>query len=137
MVADGIIAKEQRTLQGMGRYFAEHPEAMDRYLLLNPRTTFFAERPGGPFGKLNVPVTAFATLATDKQVYPRAMPAYVVTAESRGRLMLDQDAGGAIRSAGRADIYMGVGDAAEQMAGRQMSVGQLYYLAIKPAYVRK
>lgn len=136
MVADGVLPKDQRTLQGMGRYFAEHPEAMDRYLLLNPRTTFFAERPGGPFGKLNVPVTAFATIATDKQVYPRAMPAYVVTPEGGGKVMLDQDAGGAIRSAGRADIYMGVGEAAEQMAGRQMSVGRLYYLALKPEFVK-
>jgi membrane-bound lytic murein transglycosylase A len=161
MVADGVIPKDQRTLQGMGRYFAAHPEAMDRYLLLNPRTTFFAERPGGPFGKLNVPVTAFASIATDKQVYPRAMPAYVVTRTAmfgplhrdvtmsqaaggepresvafRG-LMLDQDAGGAIRSAGRCDIYMGVGAAAEQQAGRQMSVGRLYYLAIKPEFAGK
>jgi membrane-bound lytic murein transglycosylase len=52
-----------------------------------------------------------------------------------GRFMLDQDRGGAIRSAGRCDIYMGVGDGAEQMSGRQLSPGKLYYLAIKADFV--
>lgn len=138
MLADKVITRDQLTLKGLGQYFADHPEAMDRYLLLNPRTTFFTERPGGPFGKLNVPVTAFATVATDKQVYPRAMPAFLVTsiggsagARPFAGFMLDQDAGGAIRSAGRADIYMGIGAAAEQQAGRQLHPGKLYYLAVK------
>ena len=45
--------------------------------------------------------------------------------------MLDQDAGGAIRAAGRCDIYFGVGDEAEQTAGRQYAEGQLYYLVAK------
>jgi membrane-bound lytic murein transglycosylase A len=42
-------------------------------------------------------------------------------------LMLDQDTGGAIRSAGRCDIYMGLGE----QAGQELNVGQLYYLAVK------
>ncbi|MDB5296524.1 MAG: mltA [Phycisphaerales bacterium] len=143
MLADGVIDKANLSLHGLGKHFAEHPDQMDRYLWLNPRTTFFAERAGGPFGKLNVPVTAFATLATDKEVYPRAMPAFLVTsvpavaggggsgAAPFAGFMLDQDAGGAIRSAGRADIYMGIGPAAERVAGEQLYPGRLYYLAVK------
>jgi membrane-bound lytic murein transglycosylase A len=112
---------------------------MDKYLLMNPRTVFFTERPGGPFGKLNVKVTPFATLATDKSVYPRAMPAFMVAPISRPGgstgpfhgYLLDQDTGGAIRAAGRADVYMGIGPAAEELAGRQMNEGELYYLAVK------
>lgn len=139
MLADGVIKREQLSLKGLGQYFTEHPEHMDQYLWLNPRTTFFTERPGGPYGKLNVPVTAFATIATDKEVYPRAMPAFLTTTiptagggsrPFRG-FMLDQDTGGAIRSAGRADIYMGIGPQAEQLAGRQLFPGKLYYLAVR------
>jgi membrane-bound lytic murein transglycosylase A len=112
---------------------------MDKYLNLNQRYVFFTERPGGPFGSLNVPVTAFATIATDKSVYPRAMPAFLVapipaaTGGVRGYrgFMLDQDTGGAIRAAGRTDIYMGVGPQAEQLAGQQLHAGELYYLAVK------
>jgi len=139
MLADGVIRRDQLSLKGLGQYFAEHPEQMDRYLWLNPRTTFFTERPGGPYGKLNVPVTAMATLATDKEVYPRAMPAFLVTRipsagggdRAFSGLVLDQDSGGAIRSAGRADIYMGIGPQAEQLAGRQLHPGKLYYLAVR------
>ena len=72
MVEDGVITKDQLSFTGLRRYFDAHPEAMDKYLWLNPRTTFFTETTGqGIRGSLNVPVTAFATIATDKDVYPR------------------------------------------------------------------
>ena len=45
---------------------------------------------------------------------------------------LDQDTGGAIRAAGRCDVYMGVGDYAGELAGKTYREGQLYYLFIKP-----
>jgi membrane-bound lytic murein transglycosylase A len=44
---------------------------------------------------------------------------------------LDQDTGGAIRAAGRCDIYMGVGDHAGEIAGGTHHEGRLYYLFIK------
>jgi membrane-bound lytic murein transglycosylase A len=145
MLADGVITKDQLTLNGLRGYFAAHPDAMDKYLSLNDRYIFFAERPGGPFGSLNVPVTAFATIATDKSVYPHAMPAFLavpvpspggggVVAPFRG-LMLDQDTGGGIRASGRCDIFMGIGDQAEQLAGRELHPGELYYLAVKSELV--
>ncbi|HEX8911422.1 MAG TPA: MltA domain-containing protein [Humisphaera sp.] len=155
MIRDGVIAKPQLTLAGLRAYFEQHPEQMDRYLWVNPRMIFFTERPGGPYGSLNVPVTPGASIATDKAVFPRALPAYVVTTvrmfsplhrnvtpsqafggeptervSFRG-LMIDQDTGGAIRSAGRCDLYMGVGPEAEQAAGGQLFPGQLYYLVAK------
>jgi membrane-bound lytic murein transglycosylase A len=145
MLEDRAITKAQLNFNGLRTYFQSHPEQMDKYLWQNPRTVFFAERPGGPFGSLNVPVTPLATIATDKEVYPRALPAFVALdsfhspsaaggeGASRKALMLDQDTGGAIRAAGRCDIYMGIGQGAESMAGYQLSTGELYYLAIKPA----
>ena len=36
-----------------------------------------------------------------------------------------------IRSAGRCDVYMGVGDDALLLAGRTRAEGKLYYLAVK------
>src|SRR5439155_20077808 len=66
MVNDGVIAKQDLNLRTLASYFAAHPEAQDKYLYLNNRTVFFTERPGGPFGALNVPVTTSATIATDK-----------------------------------------------------------------------
>ena len=141
MVADGLISNDQLNFNTMRQYFAAHPQAMDKYLWLNARTTFFTETRGGPFGSLNVPVSPFASIATDKKVYPPGMVAFVDARASYagksldGRFMLDQDRGGAIRSAGRADIYMGIGETAEQLSGYQLSPGKLYYLAVKPELV--
>ena len=47
------------------------------------------------------------------------------------QFMLDQDTGGAIRAAGRADLYLGIGDGAAQVAGRQYAEGRLYYFFVK------
>jgi membrane-bound lytic murein transglycosylase A len=148
MVADGVITADQLSLKSMGDYFAAHPDDMDKYLATNPRTVFFAERRGGPYGSLNVPVTPMATIATDKEdhdIYPRAMAAFLVvtmptpdgqTRPFRG-FMLDQDTGGAIRASGRCDIYMGIGDPAADLAGRELTDGQMYYIAIKPELISK
>jgi membrane-bound lytic murein transglycosylase A len=150
MVNDGVIAKENLNLRTLAAHFAAHPEAQDQYLYLNNRTVFFTERPGGPFGALNVPVTTSATIATDKTldktvnmtVYPRALPAFLSVDMPRTDnptanwhftgFMMDQDTGGAIRASGRCDIYMGIGQSAEQSAGHQLSEGELYYIAVKP-----
>ncbi|MGA3067082.1 MAG: MltA domain-containing protein [Tepidisphaeraceae bacterium] len=144
MVADGVITQDQLSFKGLADYFAAHPDAMDKYLSINQRYVFFTERPGGPFGSLNVPVTPWATIATDKEqrdIYPRAMPAFVcvdVPQETGDgfrplrSFLLDQDTGGAIRASGRCDIYMGIGPQAEIVAGHEVQQGTLYYLAIRP-----
>jgi membrane-bound lytic murein transglycosylase len=92
-----------------------------------------------PAGSLGVPVTAMASIATDKRVFP---PGGVVVATTSGgsltdlqapfvRCLLDQDTGGAIVAPGRADLFMGVGPAAEILAGNQHAEGRLHYLFLK------
>ncbi len=140
LLADGQITKDQLNLKGLQAYFKANPGSMDKYLWINPRFVFFADRPGGPFGSLNTKVTGLATVATDKQVYPRGMPSYLTTSIPKSGSgdapyfgwAMDQDAGGAIRAAGRADLYFGIGDTSEQMAGHMMYEGRFYYIAIKP-----
>ncbi|HZD04324.1 MAG TPA: 3D domain-containing protein, partial [Longimicrobiales bacterium] len=126
-------------------YFRSHPEDRATYLHRNPRYIFFREEknPDWPAGSLNVPVTPLRSLATDKALFPPGGVVLVATrvagADGRARwverLLVDQDAGRAIESAGRADIYYGVGAEAGERAGRQYSEGQLYYLFIKPDLV--
>jgi membrane-bound lytic murein transglycosylase A len=143
MLADGVITRDQLSLRGIKAYFASHPASMEKYLTINPRTVFFKETAGGPYGSLGQPVTPMATIATDKQVYPRALAAFLSVQIPDGSggaslwegFMLDQDTGGGIRAAGRCDIYMGIGPAAEARAGQQLYAGQLYYLALKPELI--
>lgn len=132
MIADGKISAKNISLQVLIDYFKAHPEEVDRYVHQNPRFVFFRQEAGDPRGSINVPVTPFRTIATDKAIYPRAMFAFadVDLAHPVG-FVLDQDTGGAIRAAGRCDVYMGVGDRAGELAGGTYREGKLYYLFIK------
>ena len=140
MITDGKITTSQLSLSAMIDYFKQHPDQVSRYASLNPRFVFFRDESGDPRGSLNEPVTVMRSIATDKSVFPRASLAFVSTrlpqALSSGEVItgnftgfaLDQDTGGAIRAAGRCDIYMGVGDLAGQLAGQVHQEGRLYYL---------
>ncbi|MDD4891754.1 MAG: 3D domain-containing protein, partial [Phycisphaerae bacterium] len=80
------------------------------------------------------------TVATDKRkgmLYPPACLAFLAMKESPdvksyAGFACDQDTGGAIRAAGRCDLYLGVGAEGGAMAGRMMQEGKLYYLFLKP-----
>jgi membrane-bound lytic murein transglycosylase A len=143
MVERGLIDRNDLSLQAMMRYFAARPQDVQPLCWQNDRYVFFKETPGGPFGSINVPVLSYRSLATDKEVYPRACLAFMVTKLPRvhdGRLDalpysafgLDQDTGGAIRAAGRCDVFMGIGQQAEALAGRTGAEGKLYYLFLRP-----
>lgn len=133
MVADGKIPGRNISLRAMIDYFKVHPEEVDLYVNRNPRFVFFKRETGEPRGSINEPVTPFRTIATDKSIYPRAMFAFAaVNLERPVGFVLDQDTGGAIRAAGRCDVYKGIGDRAGELAGQTYREGRLYYLFIKP-----
>ena len=133
MIADGKLSDKNINMKSMIDYFKAHPDEVDMYVNKNPRFVFFKSEEGDPRGSLNESVTPFRTIATDKTIYPRAMFAFVAVDMDRPvGFVLDQDTGGAIRAAGRCDIYMGVGDHAGELAGKTYREGQLYYLFIKP-----
>lgn len=140
MIQDGLIEPAQLSLSGLMSYFASHPDALDVYLPRNERYVFFQKSDTDPQGSLGRPVTAYRSLATDKSLFPRGALVFVDTripAADGGaqrpfkQFMFDQDAGGAIRAAGRADIYLGIGDEAGRIAGWTLNEGKLYYLIAK------
>jgi len=133
MIADGKFTEKNINMKAMIDYFKVHPEEVDMYVNKNPRFVFFKSEEGDPRGSLNESVTPFRTIATDKTIYPRAMFAFAAVDLDRPiGFALDQDTGGAIRAAGRCDVYIGVGDQAGELAGKTYREGQLYYLFIKP-----
>jgi len=132
LIADGKISGKNINLKILIDYFKAHPDEVDVYINKNPRFVFFRPEEGEPRGSLNVPVTPFRTIATDKSIYPRAMFAFIaVDLERPVGFALDQDTGGAIRAAGRCDVYKGVGDRAGELAGQTYREGKLYYLFLK------
>lgn len=139
LIADGVLPKDKASLAGIREWAASVPEAeMQEYLNRNQTYVFFTGIVGNPHGSLDVEVTAGRSVATDKTLFPRGALVFVTAkADQRSdgaemkRFYLDQDTGGAIRTAGRADLYVGIGPEAEQIAGRTKTEGQMYYLFLK------
>jgi membrane-bound lytic murein transglycosylase A len=142
LIKDGRISGEQMSLAAMIDYFEKHPDQVSKYTQMNPRFVFFREEGGEPRGSLNEPVTPNRTIATDKSIFPRGCLVFISTTLPKvatGQVVLqpysgyalDQDTGGAIRAAGRCDIYIGQGDTAGELAGRIYQEGKLYYLFLK------
>ena len=135
LINDEWLTAESASLTTIRSWAAQHPDLVESYVERNASYVFFQMIDGYPHGSLDVEVTAERSLATDKQLFPRAAPVFVVTelGSPNGtkvpfqQLLFDQDTGGAIRTAGRADIYLGIGPSAEQRAGATKAKGQLYY----------
>jgi membrane-bound lytic murein transglycosylase A len=136
LVEDGRLRKEDVNLASIRQWARANPHEVEEYLRRNPSYVFFTHIDGNPRGSLNVEVTPERTVATDKTLFPRGAITFVAASLPRSdgksrtfeQFMFDQDTGGAIRTAGRADLYLGIGDEAEALAGTLRSEGQLYYL---------
>jgi membrane-bound lytic murein transglycosylase A len=144
LVNAGKIKQEDLSLPVVIRYFQQNPADLDAYLPRNQRFVFFKETGGkNATGSLGVPVTPERSIATDKSLFPPGALALIQTQiphtnatgqlEPRpvSRYVLDQDTGGAIKGAGRVDIFMGTGKLAGDRAGLINTPGTLYYLLLK------
>lgn len=144
LVKDGKLRLEDLQLPNVINYFKQHPADLNVYLPRNKRFVFFRDTGGAPaLGSLGVPVTAERSIATDKALMPPGALALIQTQlpvlnaqrqleqRSVNRYVLDQDTGGAIKGAGRVDVFMGTGEQAGNKAGLVNSTGQLYYLLLK------
>jgi membrane-bound lytic murein transglycosylase A len=145
LVQAGKFTLAELTLPRLIDYFKQHPADLDVYLPRNQRFVFFQETGGSPAtGSLGVPVTVDRSIATDKTLFPPGALALIQTQlpeptaagqfEQRpvSRFVLDQDTGGAIKGAGRVDVFMGTGQRGSDRAGLINATGQLYYLLLKP-----
>ena len=138
LVNAGKFTLEELTLPKLIQYFRDNPADLDLYLPRNDRFVFFAPTHGAPAtGSLGFAVTPERSIATDKSLMPPGALALIHTqlpdapGELQSRFVLDQDTGGAIRGAGRVDIFMGTGIQAGDRAGLINGTGQLYYLLLK------
>ncbi len=136
-----LVPSSQLSLRGVRDYFRDHPEKQMDFIYNSEHYVFFKDYEGGdwPAGSLGFRVTEKRSLATDKTIFPRGslmfvdteIPTYETEFVPFKQFMLDQDTGGAIRAAGRADIFMGIGKAAELIAGKQYRKGKMYYIFLK------
>ncbi len=146
LIEEGKISRKKMSLQALRAYLREHPEERDRIFNTNPSYVFFESRKDGPIGSSGAVVTAGRSIATDSRLFPVAALAFLrakrpvvdekgerIGTETMERIVFNQDTGGAIRGAGRVDLFCGVGPAAEALAGQLKDRGTLYFFSPSPA----
>ncbi len=140
LVRRGALAKDEVSMQAIRAWLRANPSEQAALLARNPSYVFFRFA-DAPTGALGVPITPNRTIAADARVFPKGALAFVeaerpVDAASAAmrpfsRFVLDQDAGGAIRTSARNDLYFGSGAYAENAAGRMRQPGRLHYLVLR------
>ncbi len=141
----GLLARENTSGEAIRAWLADHrgPEA-DEIMRLNPRYAFFSLAPDDgrhPVGAANIPLPPGRAVAIDPAfhgmgellwidaeapILAGAFPAY-------RRLVVSLDTGGAIKGDVRADLYLGLGQAAGAEAGRVRHTLRMYRLVPKDA----
>ena len=145
MIEKGFLKREEISMQAIRKYLTENSEVLDDVLNYNPSYVFFQQVENGPSGSIGVLLTPGRSIALDSGVFPRGALGFIVCQKPYlneqgeivgwtkfSRFVVNQDTGGAIKGAGRADIFWGSGPYAELTAGHLRHEGDLYILIKKP-----
>jgi membrane-bound lytic murein transglycosylase A len=140
LIRRGDLKKEDVSAQSIRAWLNAHLQDSTALLNTNPSQVFFRISPAAE-GAIATPLTAGRTIAADGRVFPKGALAFVEAERPENaagnqwrkfsRFVLDQDTGGAIRTAAHVDVFWGSGDYAATAAGRMKQSGKLYYLLAK------
>ncbi len=126
---------------GIKAWLQRNPQRRQELLWTNPRYVFFKEEAlgadlsVGPRGAQGIPLVAGRSVAIDPQSMPYGTPLWLVSPGPTlavSRMVLAQDTGSAIVGAVRADLFMGTGREAGEVAGRLKQPLRLWALWPKP-----
>ncbi len=144
LIAAGELQPGKASWEDIRDWIRRNPDKAHALFAGNPRYIFFRFIEGipadaGPIGAEGVPLTPGRSMAVDRRFIPLGVPLWLDTTwpsqpdKPLRRLMVAQDAGGAIQGVVRGDFFWGFGEEALEEAGRMKSKGR-YYLLI-PASV--
>jgi membrane-bound lytic murein transglycosylase A len=144
LLQQNVLTYENMSMQSIRRYLESHPEKINEVFNYNPSYVFFRVLEDGPIGFIEVPVTPFRTIATDRRLFPKGALCYIETEipvfddnnnikewKPFRRFVLNQDTGGAIRTPARVDLFTGYGEYSKLVAGHMKQKGMLYFLVPK------
>ena len=124
---------------GIKAWLQRNPQKAQALLWVNPRYVFFKEEvitdAGiGPRGAQGLPLTPGRSIAVDPLSVSYGTPLWLVSpgpTQALQRLVVAQDTGSAITGAVRADLYMGTGAVAGELAGRMKQPLRMWALLPK------
>jgi membrane-bound lytic murein transglycosylase A len=140
----GKITSQENSYKEIKKYLKEHPDELSEILGYNENFIFFRIVGEGPIGAIEEVLTPGRSIATDPDLFPKGALAFIRTRKplldkegnveswiSFSRFVVSQDVGGAIKGAGRVDLFCGSGTEAEMLAGSLKERGELYFLVKK------
>ena len=131
---EGLISKEQISMQSIVEYLEQKPQEVRKILSLNKSYIFFAEKEQSATGALGMELIPEASIAVDRAYYPLGVAGFIsaeIDNKPFNKLVFMHDTGSAIKTALRADLFMGRGKRAEQTAGKLKNDFKLYLLIPK------
>jgi len=115
------LKREEVSLQSIIKWLKEHPKRIDEVLNYNKSMVFFSKRKEGVKGSLGVELTPMRSIAVDKRYILLGSMLYLSAdlnaSHNIDRIVFAQDTGGAIKGSVRADLFVGSGSKALELAG--------------------
>jgi membrane-bound lytic murein transglycosylase A len=135
LIERGEIPRNKLTMASIRAWMQAHPKAGAGLRREDPSYVFFRIVKGdGPLGAEHVALTPERSLAVDRAYIPLGVPIWLAAEEryipnvTVRRLVVAQDAGGAIKGPVRGDLFWGAGRAAGGRAGEMDALGRDYLL---------
>ena len=137
LIDRGELTREEVSLQTIRAWLVAHPRQAQEVMERNPSYVFFKEvsipSEEGPPGAMEVPLTPGRSIAVDRKYVTLGSPVFInttnaITRAPIQRLFVAQDTGGAIKGPVRADLFLGWGPEAAELAGRMKQSGTAFIL---------
>ena len=134
LVKIGALKLKEVSLQSIRAWLDKNPRRVDEVLNYNKSVVYFKQREKAASGSLGVCLTASRSIAVDRRYIPLGSILYLnanIEEERVSKIVLAQDTGGAIKGAIRADMFLGCGREAREVAGKLKSSLELWILLPK------
>jgi peptidoglycan lytic transglycosylase A len=148
LIRMGALTRQNMSMQAIRRWLRANPDRAAQVMQQNASFIFFRFLDGdAPIGSQGVGLTPGYSLAVDRRALPLGAPIWLEgTRPDAGdpegpavrldRLVVAQDTGGAISGGLRGDVFWGMGEEAEIIAGH-MANESLFYLLLPNALAAK
>jgi len=121
LVDIGEIPLEEVSLQSIRAWFDKNPSRVNEVLHHNKSVVYFKKKEQKATGSLGLELTPRRSIAVDKRIIPLGSMLYLDAIQDDvafSEIVQAQDTGGAIKGAIRADMFLGFGDDAREVAGK-------------------
>jgi len=134
LVKNGELTQKEVSLQTIRAWFKANTNRVDEVLNHNTSFVFFKQRQNPASGSLGLVLTPLRSIAVDRRYIPLGSMLYLSALGEKKdykRIVFAQDTGGAIKGALRADMFLGFGDEAGEIAGELKAPLKLWILLPK------